>query len=37
MDTSLANDNEDMNWKQSSISEVQTAVRDGKPPAIELA
>ena len=26
-----------MNWKQSSISEVQTAVRDGKPTATELA
>ena len=37
MDTSLANDNEHMNWKQSSISEVQTAVRDGKPTATELA
>src|SRR5271170_2636782 len=37
MDISLANDNEHMNWKQSSISEVQTAVRDGKPTATELA
>ena len=37
MDTSLANDNEHMNWKQSSISEIQTAVRDGKPTATELA
>jgi aspartyl-tRNA(Asn)/glutamyl-tRNA(Gln) amidotransferase subunit A len=37
MDPSLANDNGHMNWKQSSISEVQTAVRDGKPTATELA
>jgi len=37
MDISLANDNEHMNWKQSSISEVQTAVRGGKPTATELA
>ena len=37
MDTSLANDNKHMNWKQSSISEVQAAVRDAKPTATELA
>jgi aspartyl-tRNA(Asn)/glutamyl-tRNA(Gln) amidotransferase subunit A len=37
MDTSPANDNEHMNWKQSSISEVQTAIRDRKPTATELA
>jgi aspartyl-tRNA(Asn)/glutamyl-tRNA(Gln) amidotransferase subunit A len=37
MDTFLANENERMNWKQSSISEVQTAVRAGNPTATELA
>jgi aspartyl-tRNA(Asn)/glutamyl-tRNA(Gln) amidotransferase subunit A len=37
MNISLANDNEHMNWKQSSISEIQIAVRDGNPTATELA
>jgi aspartyl-tRNA(Asn)/glutamyl-tRNA(Gln) amidotransferase subunit A len=37
MDISLASDNEHMNWKQSSISEIQTAVGNGKPTAAELA
>jgi Asp-tRNA(Asn)/Glu-tRNA(Gln) amidotransferase A subunit family amidase len=37
MNISLANDNNHMNWKQSSISEVQAAVRAAKPTATELA